>query len=253
MTIREMMEKKRELGYTNEKLAGLTGIPLPTIQKIFSGKTKAPRQSTIKALEDVLSPTPEGFYRVSKADRLKDSGAAYAVQKKVHTIDEIYALPDGVRAELIDGQIYYMATPTKTHQELAGEMYLEVATYIRAHGGKCKVYIPPFAVYLMGDESTYVEPDLTVVCNPDKLEERGCIGAPDWVVEVLSPSSARVDCLLKLEKYKKAGVQEYWIIDPPSRRVIVYLFAQNLVHFYTFEDKVPCSLFPGLNIRLADV
>ena len=248
MTIQEMQDRKKELGLSNEFLSQMTGIPVPTLQKIFSGTTKAPRQSTIQALEQALSRRMPGY--------VAEPPSAYGTRERNHTIEEIYALPDGVRAELIDGRIYYMATPTRIHQEINGELHLAVANYIRAHNGSCKVYIPPFAVFLFGDESTYVEPDLTVICDPSKLDDRGCVGAPDWVIEILSPSSSRMDCILKLFKYRTAGVREYWIVDPEERRVIAYLFdtpdRHGQVTLYTFEDSIPCSLYPDLKIRLAD-
>ena len=135
-------------------------------------------------------------------------------------------------------------------------MHLATANYIRAHNGKCEVYIPPFAVFLYGDDSTYVEPDMIVVCDTSKMEERGCIGAPDWVVEIVSPSSTKLDLGKKLFKYRDAGVREYWIIYPDKRMITVYLFNKDeekeCVTIYSFEDEVPCSVIEGLKIRLAD-
>ena len=147
-----------------------------------------------------------------------------------------------------------MASPTRTHQKIAGEMHLAVAGYIRAHGGTCEVYIPPYAVYLYGDDSVYVEPDLTVICDPSKSEERGCVGAPDWIVEVVSPSSKRIDYTVKLFKYRSAGVREYWIMNPDKRNVMVYswLDGHEDVEIYSFEDEIPAGIYPDLKIRLAD-
>ncbi|MBQ8304798.1 MAG: Uma2 family endonuclease [Blautia sp.] len=267
MTIQEMKNKKQELGYSNQYLSKISGIPEPTIQKIFSGHTKSPRQATIRALEKALFPqvrtAPETVsgYRYPQASpggasAVAEASAAYAASQRIHTIDEIYALPEGVHAELIDGQIYYMASPTRQHQEIIGELHFAVAGYIKSHGGSCKVYIPPFAVFLFGDDSTYLEPDLTIVCDPNKLDDRGCVGAPDWVVEVLSPSSTGKDRILKMLKYRTAGVREYWIIDPFSRTVSVYLFdmedaAKEQALTYSFEDTIHPSLYPDLEIRLA--
>ena len=160
MTIEEMQRRKREFGYSNEKLAELSGVPLGTVQKVMSGSTKSPRQGTLEALARALSgqkevPTQypgemiDGCIRV-----LREPWGAYAAKKEEYTIEDIYALPEGVRAELIDGEIYYMATPTRTHQKIVGEMYLAVAGFVRSHGGACEVYIPPYAVYLNADNST---------------------------------------------------------------------------------------------------
>ena len=186
---------------------------------------------------------------------LREPWGAYAAKKEEYTIEDIYALPEGVRAELIDGEIYYMATLTRTHQKIVGEMHLAVAGYIRSHGGTCEVYIPPYAVYLNADNSTYLEPDLTVICDPSKSEDKGCVGAPDWVVEVVSPSSKRMDYLLKLFKYRTAGVREYWIINPEKRVVSVYSWndGHESVEMYSFTDEIPSGIYPDLNIRLADV
>lgn len=138
----------------------------------------------------------------------------------------------------------------------SGEIFLAAVNYIRAHNGSCEVYIPPFCVFLYGDDSTYLEPDMIVVCDPSKLEERGCIGAPDWVVEIISPSSIKLDMIKKLFKYQDAGVREYWVIYPEKRMVTVYLFDQDgeneSIVIYSYEDEIPCSVIKGLKIRLAN-
>ena len=108
------------------------------------------------------------------------------LEKKIYTIEAIYALPEGKRAELIDGKIYYMAPPSRKHQDISGELYADIKSYIRSHGGDCKVYAAPFAVYLDEATNTYVEPDISVICNPDKLDDKGCTGAPDWIIEIVT-------------------------------------------------------------------
>lgn len=261
MKLEEMQRRKRELGYSNEKLAELSGVPLGTVQKIMSGSTRSPRQKTLESLARVLGDPRPTVYRYMDEKTayeqvpLRDPSVVYKAETGTHTIEDIYALPDGVRAELIDGVLYYMASPTRTHQKIAGEMYLAVAGYIRAHGGACEVYIPPYAVYLYGDDSVYVEPDLTVICDPSKSEERGCVGAPDWIVEVVSPSSKRIDYTVKLFKYRSAGVREYWIMNPDKRNVMVYswLDGHEDVEIYSFEDEIPAGIYPDLKIRLADM
>ena len=101
------------------------------------------------------------------------------LEEKVYTIDDIYALPEGERAELIDGHIYYMAPPNRTHQKISMELSARILEYIRSHKGKCEVYAAPFAVYLDDTTGTYVEPDISVICDPYKLDDQGCNGAPD--------------------------------------------------------------------------
>ncbi len=256
-SLEEIRILKQQLGITNEMLAKRSGVPLSTVQKVMAGTTKSPRHSTLKALSDVISRESEGIFVYSARYRepfaVHEARSAYAAKKGPATIEDIYALPDGVRAELLDGKLYFMAAPTRTHQKIAGEMHLIIANYIREKGGACEVYIPPFGVYLNGDDSSYLEPDLTVVCDTDKLEEKGCVGAPDMVVEVLSPSSRQMDCLLKLGKYREAGVREYWIIYPDKRTVQVFRFEgkeEEFVELYSFDDKIPCGIFPGLHVSL---
>ncbi|MCR4656232.1 MAG: Uma2 family endonuclease [Lachnospiraceae bacterium] len=180
--------------------------------------------------------------------------AVYDVSERKYTIEDIYALPDGVRAELMNGKLFYMATPTRTHQKLTGGMYLAVANYIRSNNGSCEVYIPPFAVFPFNDEETYLEPDLTVVCDLTKLDEKGCHGAPDWVVEVLSPGTSRKDMGIKLFKYRNAGVREYWILDPERRLVLVYNFEgpEELTSIYSFDDEIQSGIYPDLSITPAE-
>ena len=115
-----------------------------------------------------------------------------------YTIADIYALPDGKRAELIDGHIYDMAPPSPFHQELVMELSATIRDYIKKNKGNCKEYIAPFAVFLNQDEYNYVEPDISVICDLNKINDKGCNGAPDFVIEVVSPSSQRMDYLTKL-------------------------------------------------------
>ena len=105
-------------------------------------------------------------------------------QNKEYTIDDIYALPDGQRAELIDGQMYMMAPPTRRHQQILLSLSRKIADYIERKGGSCEVDIAPFAVFLTADDKNYVEPDISVICNPDKLTDKGCTGAPDWILSL---------------------------------------------------------------------
>ena len=257
MTLQEIKKRKQELGYSNETLAGLSGVPLGTVQKVLGGITKTPRQKTLEALSKALEIRRESYeyaLPTGQPSMLREASAACASTERRYTIEDVYALPEGVRAELINGKLYYMATPTRTHQKLAGGMHLAVANYIRSKNGTCEVYIPPFAVFPFGDEETYLEPDLTVVCDLSKLDEEGCHGAPDWVVEVLSPGTGSKDMSIKLFKYKAAGVREYWILDPERKMVIVYNFEgrEESAAIYSFENEISSVIYPELTIRPAD-
>ncbi len=107
-----------------------------------------------------------------------------------------------------------MVPPTRKHQRIAGEIFAAVHEYINTHNGSCEVDIAPFAVFLSADNVNYVEPGISIICDPDKLTDKGCSGAPDWIIEIVSPSSRRMDYFTKFFKYRTAGVREYWIVDP---------------------------------------
>jgi len=174
-------------------------------------------------------------------------------QEKPYTIDFIYALPDGERAELIDGQIYSMTPPSPKHQMILGALYRKIGNHIEAKGGPCKPFVAPFAVFLNKDNYTYVEPDVSVICDPRKITDKGCEGAPDWVIEVVSPGSKQMDYMIKLFKYRYAGVKEYWIVDPHKDRVMVYTFDPEIMTEYTFSDTVPSGIFEDLSIDFSQL
>lgn len=172
-------------------------------------------------------------------------------QRKHYTLSDIYALPDGQRAELIDGEFYAMAPPSRLHQQIAGEIYRQIANHIAEHKGHCKPFIAPFAVFLSEDDKNYVEPDISVVCDESKLDDKGCNGAPDWVIEVVSPASRRMDYMIKLFKYRTAGVREYWIVEPSEHTVIIYRFDGNDLDKYSFSEGIKSGLIDGLSIDLS--
>lgn len=103
--------------------------------------------------------------------------------EKIYTVDDIYDLPDGKRAELIDGKIYFMAPPNTKHQTLVMELFYQIKDYIKHKNGECEVFPAPFAVFLNENDKNYVEPDISVICDKNKITDKGCNGAPDWIVE----------------------------------------------------------------------
>lgn len=129
---------------------------------------------------------------------------AASLSQFTHTIDDIYALPDGQRAELIDGQIHLMAPPNTIHQKISWKLHQTIGNYIDAAGGTCDIFAAPFAVFLNEDEYNYVEPDISVICDRNKINDKGCLGAPDWIIEIVSPSTQRIDYGVKLFKYQTA-------------------------------------------------
>ena len=164
-----------------------------------------------------------------------------------HTLKDYYAIPDGHRAELIDGVIYDMAAPNNLHQQISMEIAAQLHMFIRKKNGKCKVAAAPTDVQLDCDEKTMVQPDLFVVCDRSKILKTHRYGAPDLVIEILSPSTRWLDMNLKHVKYAAAGVREYWFIDPEKKKVVVYdLEQEELPTVYGFESKVPVGIFHGM-------
>ncbi len=239
MTIEEMKRKKQEKGYTYAQISELSGVPLGTVQKIFGGETVNPRYETILALEQVFREDCV----------VREESAAYEVRRQpgTYTIEDYRALPDDQRVELIDGYFYDMAAPTTFHQQMAGEIYRQVSNYILDRGGKCTVFISPVDVQLDNDEHTMLQPDVLIVCNPDQIIRSHILGAPDFVLEVISPGTKRKDYTLKLHKYEHAGVREYWLVDPYQKTVLVYFFADDhrCPAIYPIDADIPVSIYEG--------
>ena len=277
-------------GLTIEAIAEGTGVPLGTAQKIFSGITKTPRSATAVLLYSFLLPyvekrrlqaeetvagyvppsdgsgisfkTPETKYQTGKGpgsgpwisprDFIEGNLARNMRQPGSYTTEDYYALPDDRRAELIDGFFYDMASPSTVHQRLSGILFSSFFNYIRENDGSCEVFAAPFDVQLDEDDRTMVQPDLVVICDPGKVKDWGIFGAPDLVVEILSPSTKRKDRTLKMTKYGDAGVREYWIVDPEKERTTVCRFEEEMpVSFYPFTAEIPVGIYGGeLRIRL---
>lgn len=176
-----------------------------------------------------------------------------ARQLKYFSIEDIYNLPDGQRAELIDGELYMMATPGRIHQELIMILSNSIFNYIQGKKGDCKVYPAPFAVFLDTDDKIYLEPDISVICDKTKLTEEGCKGAPDWVIEIVSPSSRPIDYNKKLFKYRTAEVREYWIVDPLKQLIMVYNFEHDTFEQYSFSDKITAGIYGDLEIDFSKI
>lgn len=179
--------------------------------------------------------------------------SAAAKQLDYYTIDDIYNLPEGQRAELIDGELYMMAAPGRIHQELVSDFTYLIKNYIKNKDGDCKVYPSPFAVFLNADDKIYLEPDISVICDRNKLTDEGCKGAPDWIIEVVSPSSRPMDYNKKLFQYRTAGVREYWIVDPTKQMIMVYNFEHDTFEQYSFSDRVRAGIYEDFEIDFTGV
>jgi len=178
---------------------------------------------------------------------------AAKVLEESYTIEDIYNLPQGKRAELIDGEIYMMASPSTIHQRLVMALSNRIYNYIDSKQGSCEVFLSPFAVFLNADNEIYLEPDISVICDKSKITDEGCKGAPDWVIEIVSQSSKRMDYYIKLFRYRTAGVKEYWVVDPEKNHVIVYDFEHDEVMDYTFSDKVKAGIYEDLEIDFSEI
>ena len=250
MTLEEMKRIKQEKGYSLAQLAEMSGVPLGTVQKIFSGETEHPRFATLQALERVLADHAGVSYLE------EDTRKPYSVQEAMiyepfnskkqgeYTLEDYYALPDERRVELIDGVIYDMAAPTFVHQHILGEIYATIRQYIDSKGGECLPMMAPVDVRLDCDNKTMVQPDILILCDKSKICRWGIMGAPEFCLEIVSESTSRKDYIKKLQKYTEAGVKEYWIIDPLRRMLVAYHWKDNyLPHMYPLQGKVGLVLY----------
>jgi Uma2 family endonuclease len=178
-----------------------------------------------------------------------------ALADKRYTYADYAGWDEDVRCELIDGELFMMATPTVEHQRISMALTALIGTFLR--GKTCMVFPAPLAVRLNAGtlDDTVVEPDIMVVCDRSKLDKNSIIGAPDMVVEILSPSTADYDVLKKLLLYRRAGVREYWIINPEAKAVSAHILQDNgyLLNVYSDDDTVPVHVLDGLEIRLRDI
>jgi len=183
-------------------------------------------------------------------------------EERKYTYADYLTWPEDERWEIIDGIAYMQAAPSPIHQEISGGIFAQLHNYLS--GKPCRVYHAPFCVKLTnGDEkknddiNKVVEPDITIVCDKSKIDEKGCNGAPDMIVEIMSPSSIKQDRFIKFNKYEKAGVKEYWIVEPEGKIVSVFVLQENQRYgrpeIYTEEDKIKVSIFPDLTIDLGVV
>ena len=154
-------------------------------------------------------------------------------QERTYTSEDYWNLPEGQRAELIDGKLYAMAPPNRIHQRLVSRLTQTLGA---------------------ANDRVWVEPDISVICDKNKLSDRGCEGAPDWIIEIVSPTNPKNDYTIKLFKYRTAGVREYWIVNPMKKVVQTYVFEGiEESDVYLFEDEIPVYLFDGLTITISDL
>lgn len=253
MTIEEMKAVKRERGYTYEQVAELSGVPLGTVQKIFCGETRFPRYATLQALERVFRYERVSYDIQEQAFRRRNVGCVaedtvYQVEKKQgeYTAQDYRELTGGCAAELIDGVFYDLEMPGPEHQRIVGELFRQLANALKRCGGASRVYMAPMEVCLAADRRTLVHPDIMILSDPAKLTARGIQGAPDFVAEVLTPVSRRMDSFQKLVAYMEAGVKEYWLVDPEKRRLTAYWLEQeDFPVMYDLRGSIPLKSSNG--------
>jgi len=181
-------------------------------------------------------------------------------EKEKYSFADALTWSESEHIEIIYGEAFMMSPPNRRHQEILSELLRQISTFLLDK--TCRVYPAPFAVRPFSkmedapeDEDTMLEPDITIVCDPDKLDDYGCKGAPDMVVEILSPSTRRYDLTVKYRLYQRSGVREYWIIDPAGKTVQVFRLEEGLYNaseVYT-GGEVPVGLWEDFSIDLSRV
>lgn len=249
MNLERMKQRKRELRLTNQELSERSGVPLGTVNKVFSGATKAPKYTTMLALKRVLGMN---FYRDHDGSHIgcfRETAKEYE-NRGDYTIEDYYSFFWHGKTELIDGKFYHMSAGKISHQEILGELHYQVKDYLRKKGGKYRVYLPPFDVRLDGDDRTVVRPELCMIGEEKSLNERGLDGPPDFVAEIISGIGEEKDYSLKLKKYWNAGVKEYWVIDPARERIITYaLDGEEMdMKLYGLRDRISLKICGDLEI-----
>ena len=278
MTLSEIKKAREEKGYSYEEIAKRSGVPFSTVQKVFGGVTTRPRSDTLQKLSTAFDTETDYTRRLSSKVSVpyvseaapKYGGDGIALEpafepgsmepfrrQGTYTIDDYYRVPDDRRVELIDGVFYDMAAPRNIHQHLIGEIFFQISSFIRKNKGSCIPVFAPADVRLDegADDRTMVQPDIFVVCDRDKRKTKYIGGAPDLIIEVLSPSTRKKDMTKKLHKYTDAGVREYWIVDPDIGRILVYNLENDcVVSIYSFGEKVPVAIYDGkLEIDFGDM
>lgn len=173
-------------------------------------------------------------------------------QPEIVTLEQYETLPENRRVEVFDGVVYDMASPSQIHQTLSMELSNIIYNYLKSKKESCQVFSAPFDVMLSDTPLTIVQPDIMVICNKDKLDGKRCNGAPDFIIEIVSPSNPSDDYIQKLYYYKNAGVREYWIVDPRRKTVTVNYFEGNMFNVqYSFDSTIKVNIYDDLLINFS--
>ena len=179
---------------------------------------------------------------------------ALSPQPSILSLEQYETLSEDARIEVLDGVVYDMASPSQEHQTILTELLVALRNYIKKKGGNCSVFPAPFDVKLNDTPLTIVQPDLMVICDKDKLDGKRCNGAPDFIIEIVSPSNPSDDYIRKLYYYKKYGVREYWIVDPQRKSVIVNYFEADILNVpYTFDSVIKVNIYEDLYLNFSEI
>lgn len=179
---------------------------------------------------------------------------ALYLQPEIITLEQYEAIPENRRVEVFENVAYDMASPSQEHQIISMELSTILNTYLKSKNGPCRVFHAPFDVKLNDMPLIIVQPDLMIVCNKDKLDGKRCNGAPDFIIEIVSPGNPADDYIRKLYYYKNAGVREYWIVDPRRKTVTVNYFEGNMLNIqYSFDAAIKVNIYEDLFINFADI
>ena len=234
-------------------------------------------------MDNALATNLNGDHGMENEDKYYYAAGIRFEKDKEYTMDDYDALPEGARVELINGVFYEMypdpdadpteryvvypdfegyddllkgmAAPSTKHQRIVSLMCHKIWSYIEQKKGNCEVFPAPFDVWLKKESKNIVEPDISVICDPDKVTDKGCEGAPDWIIEIVSPNNPENDYIRKLNLYLDSGVKEYWIVDPIKNQITVYNFEEIGIFpsHYTFDDTVKAGIYDDLFIDFKDI
>ncbi len=283
--LNEIKNRKKKLKLTTAVVADRAGLPVSTVSKIMTGETKNPSYATIEKIERVLAQE-EMYRRVyayfkllkeyidghtdetvdqiefeknykrennisflivnslqEKTGELTDGNVA--LDKKLN-IDFLHELGEDKQIELINGHLIYNEAPNLKHQMIVQNLGRIIDDFIRSNNGKCRMFNVGVNLYFEEDDNSLLIPDLVVLCDDSKLSEAGITGPSDWIIEVVSKSTRRVDYNEKLHKYMGTGVREYWIVDPEKERVTTYIEGEPMMaYIYGFDDEIPVYIYDG--------
>lgn len=274
LTIQEMYHIIEKHGYTMNQISTYTGIPADKIQQLLESDIHNTDKKYMETLEKFILKIEYSFSDKIPVCQEKHSKNTYTEEtnplkdtvsdpmqygddlRKVdlsekkqgdYTLEDYYALPDDQRVELIDGVFYDMSAPKIVHQDIASIVHMNIYQHIRKNKGDCKVFEAPVDVQINKDDKTMVQPDVLVVCDRDKIKDFGIFGTPDFILEILSPSTRKKDMMIKLTLYENAGVKEYWMIDPKKKILLIYNFMEEewIPSVLPLSGTAPVAIFDG--------